>query len=116
MTKKQAKKLVQKTTLKESKVNIKPLGDRVLIKPEEEKLEKTPSGIIIPDTAKKEKPGRGTVVATGPGKISDDGKVLPVSIKVGDKVYFSPGWDNEIEIGDEKYYLVHESDIKGITK
>jgi len=69
-------------------MNIKPLGDRVLIQPlsKEEREGKTASGIVIPDTAEKERPEEGTVVAVGPGKMTDDGKMVPMSIKVGSRV------------------------------
>lgn len=98
-----------------TKVAIQPLGDGVLVRPEEQ-VKKTASGIIIPDTAQKEKSTRGTVIAIGPGRMNDEGKVLPMSVKVGQKVYFNPGWENEVEIDDEKFYLIRESDVKGIIK
>ncbi|MSU73509.1 co-chaperone GroES [Candidatus Kaiserbacteria bacterium] len=91
------------------------LGDRVLVKPEEA-LKKTASGILIPDAAQKEKATRGVVLAVGPGKMNDDGKVLPMSVRVGQKVYFNPGWDNELEVDEEKLYLIPESDVKAIIK
>lgn len=91
------------------------LGDRVLVRPEES-LKKTASGILIPDAAQKEKATRGTVLAVGPGKMNDDGKVLPMSVRVGQKVYFNPGWDNELEIDDEKLYLIPEAEVKAIIK
>ncbi len=95
-----------------STLGITPVNDRVLVKPEE--LEKiTASGIIIPDTAKSEKSTIGTVVATGPGR-HEEGKLVPMAIKVGQKVYFNPGWENELEWKGEKYFLVAESDIKAI--
>jgi len=95
-----------------STLGITPVNDRVLVKPEE--LEKvTASGIIIPDTAKSEKSTIGTVVAVGPGR-HEEGKLVPMTIKVGAKVYFNPGWENELEWKGEKYFLVAESDIKAI--
>jgi len=104
-----------KKETKETKVKIQLLGDRVLVKPEEA-MKKTASGILIPDTAKQEKATRGTVLAIGPGRMNDDGKILPMSLKVGQKVYFNPGWESEIEIDDEKFFLIHENDVKAIIR
>ena len=104
-----------KKDVKESKINMQLLGDRVLVRPEEA-MKKTASGILIPDAAKQEKATRGTVLAVGPGRMNDDGKVLPMSLKAGQKVYFNPGWESEIEVGDEKLHLIHESDVKAIIK
>lgn len=105
---------------KESKSskNIEPLGDRVLVKREDKEDKKSPAGIIIPDTAEKEKSKRGTIVAVGSGKYSDDGKLIPMRVKVGAKVFFNAGWDNEIKFEGEEseYFLVHESDILAIIK
>ncbi|MEK7107381.1 MAG: co-chaperone GroES, partial [Patescibacteria group bacterium] len=87
---------------KQSKITgnkIRPLADRVLVKPEENSDEKSPSGIIIPDTAQKEKPARGEVIAVGPGKIGDDNELIPVSVKVGDTVMFSKYGYDEVKIG-----------------
>ena len=96
---------------------IHPLGDRVLVKRIDAPDEKSPSGIIIPDTAKKEKSKIGMVVAVGPGRVSDEGTLIPMSIKVGAKVMFNSGWDNEVDLGDdEEYFLVKESDILAVTK
>ena len=85
-------------------VNVKPLHDRVIVKPEE-KAEKTAGGIIIPDTAQ-EKPQRGEVVAVGSGKIDE-----PLTVKVGDTVLFGKYSGTEIEIEGEKYLLLKETDI-----
>jgi chaperonin GroES len=85
-------------------VNVKPLHDRVIVKPEE-KAEKTAGGIIIPDTAQ-EKPQRGEVVAIGNGKVDE-----PLTVKVGDTVLFGKYGGTEIEIEGEKYLLLKESDI-----
>ena len=101
---------------KAKKLSVIPLGDRVLVKPEETTDEKSPSGIIIPDTARKEKPERGEVVAVGAGKRSDDGKVVPLSVKVGDTVMFSKYGFDEVKIGDEEFYIVSESSILAILK
>lgn len=101
---------------KETKIKVQPLGDRVLVKPENDEAEKTASGIYIPDTAQKEKPERGTVVAVGPGKRGDDNELIPVSVKVGDTVMFSKYGFDEVKINDEEYYIVNESNILAIIK
>lgn len=101
---------------KGSKVKFSPLGDRVLVKPREVEDTKSPGGIIIPDTAQKEKPEQGTVVAVGPGKVGDDNDLIPVSVKVGDRVMFSKYGPDEIKIDGEEYYVIRESDILGIIK
>ncbi|HUD02918.1 MAG TPA: co-chaperone GroES [Candidatus Paceibacterota bacterium] len=93
-----------------------PLGDRVLVKPfKPEDAHKTTSfGIIIPDTSAKEKPEQGTVVAVGPGKKNEDGRVVPMSVKVGDKVMFSKYGFDEIKVNGVEYYIVTESSILAI--
>lgn len=88
-------------------VNIKPLADRVVVEPAPAE-EKTASGIIIPDTAK-EKPQKGTVVATGPGK-----KDEPITVKVGDKVLYGKYAGTEITIDGKEYLIMRESDIYAI--
>ena len=100
------------------KINIQPVGDRVLVKREDKPEKKSISGIIIPDTAEKEKSKRGVVIAVGPGNMNEEGTLIPTRVKVGAKVYFNAGWDNEVDIGedDEAYFLVKESDILAIIK
>lgn len=100
------------------KMTVLPLADRVLVKREEVEHKKSPAGIIIPDTAEKEKSKRGVVVAVGPGRVSDEGRLVASTIKVGATIIFNAGWDNEIEMpGDEgDYFLVKESDILAIIK
>jgi chaperonin GroES len=100
------------------KINVQPIGDRVLVMREDMLQKKSVSGIIIPDTAEKEKSKRGVVIAVGPGSVSNEGKLIPTTVKVGAKVYFNAGWDNEVDIGgdDEAYFLVRESDILAIIK
>ncbi|MCM8823936.1 MAG: co-chaperone GroES [Candidatus Omnitrophica bacterium] len=93
-------------------MKIKPLGDRVVIKPSEEK-ERTKGGIVLPDTAK-EKPQEGEIVAVGEGKRSDDGKLIPLSVKVGDKVLYGKYSGTEITINDEDYLIVREDEILAI--
>lgn len=95
---------------------IKPLGDRVLVKPNGAGDTKTASGIIIPDTAHKEKPERGEVIAVGPGKRGDDNEVIPVSVKVGDTVIFSKYGYDEVKVDDVEYYIVSENNILAVIK
>jgi chaperonin GroES len=96
-----------------SKLNINPLGDRIVVKPMEAE-EKTKGGIILPDTAK-EKPVEGTIVAVGPGRKSDDGKVVELEVKVGDKVLYGKYGGTEVTIGGEEYLIMRESDIFAIV-
>ncbi len=96
--------------------SIKPLGDRVLVKPEDATDTKTASGIFIPDTAHKEKPERGEVIAVGPGKRGDDNEIIPVSVHVGDTVIFSKYGYDEVKIHDVEYYIVSESNILAVVK
>src|ERR1700716_2137475 len=93
-------------------INVKPLGDRVLIQPLAEKEVKK-GGIIIPDTAK-EKPQEGSVVPVGTGKLDDYGKKIEVNVKVGDKVLISKYGGTEIKIDGENYLTMREGDIIGI--
>jgi len=88
---------------------IKPLGDRVVIKPTP-KEEVSKGGIVIPDTAK-EKPQEGKIIAVGPGKLSEDGKRIAMEVKVGDKVIYSKYAGAEIKVDDEELIIVRESDI-----
>jgi len=93
-------------------MQIKPLGDRVVLElmPKEEILK---SGIIIPDTASQEKNDRGTVVATGPGKVLDNGQKSEMTVKIGDKVIFS-SYSSPVEIDDKKYLIIKEDDILAV--
>jgi len=93
-------------------VNVRPLADRVLVKPIEASETKK-GGIIIPDTAK-EKPQEGEIVALGTGKRDDDGKVIAFTVKKGDKVLISKYGGTEIKIGDQQYLIMREDDILGI--
>ena len=97
-----------------TKVKIAPLGDRVLVKPVESKEVKK-GGIIIPDTAK-EKPQEGEVVATGKGKTTEDGKLLAMEVKAGDRILYGKYSGNEIKIDDQEYLIMHQDDILGILK
>ena len=93
-------------------MKIRPLQDRVIVKRIEED-EKSKGGIIIPDTAK-EKPQEGKVVAVGKGKISDDGKIIPLDVKVNDRVLFGKYSGSEINIDGEEHMIMREDDILGI--
>ena len=88
---------------------LQPMADRVLVKPIE-KEEKTKSGIYLPDTAK-EKPQEGKILAVGPGKMSDDGKRIPMDLKVGDTVIYAKYGGTEIKVDDEELMILRESDI-----
>jgi len=95
-------------------MKIRPMNDRILVvRVEEEK--KTAGGIIIPDTAK-EKPQEGRVVAAGPGKMSDDGKRIPMELKKGDRVLFSKYAGSEIKIDGVEHIFMREEDILGILE
>src|SRR6266851_5495484 len=94
-------------------VNVKPLGDRVLVQPLEEQETKK-GGIIIPDSAK-EKPQEGKVVAIGTGKTDDNGKKIPFEVKKGDKVLISKYGATEVKINGENYLIMREDDILGIV-
>ncbi|MFH1767532.1 MAG: co-chaperone GroES [Candidatus Omnitrophota bacterium] len=93
-------------------MKIKPLGERILIKPSEEK-ERTKGGIVIPDTAK-EKPQEGKVVAVGEGKKSDEGKLIPLTVKAGDRVLYGKYSGTEITVDDEEYLIMREEDVFAI--
>ena len=95
-------------------MKFRPLHDRVVVRRIEEE-EKTAGGIIIPDTAK-EKPMQGEVVAAGPGARGEDGKLVPLDVKVGDRVLFGKWSGTEVKIDGEEFAIMKESDILGITK
>ncbi len=96
-------------------MTIKPLGDHILIEPVKEE-EKTKTGIFLPDTASKEKSEEGNVIAVGPGRKTDDGKIIPVSVKPGDKVLFTKYGPNEIKVDNKEYLIASESDILAIIE
>jgi chaperonin GroES len=100
---------------KDAKIKITPLRDKVVVKRLEEVEEKTPGGIIIPDTAK-EKPQIGEVVAVGKGKILQDGKIIPPEVKVGDRVLFAKYAGTEVKIEGEEYLIMPEDEILGIIE
>ena len=93
-------------------MNLKPLGDRVVVKPVE-KEEKTKSGIVLPDTAK-EKPQEGIVQAVGTGRILDNGTKIPMELKVGDKVLYAKYGGNEFKVDEIEYLIVSEKDVLAI--
>jgi chaperonin GroES len=93
-------------------INVRPLGDRVLVQPIDEQETKK-GGIIIPDTAK-EKPQEGNVVALGTGKLDDNGKKVEFTVKKGDKVLISKYGGTEIKVDGESYLIMREDDILGI--
>jgi chaperonin GroES len=95
-------------------MKLRPLQDRILVKRVEEET-KTKGGIIIPDTAK-EKPAEGKVVAVGNGKMGDDGKRIPVSVREGDRVLFGKYSGTEVKVEGEEYVIMREDDILGIIE
>lgn len=95
-------------------MNVRPLGDRVLVQPiEQEEVKK--GGIIIPDTAK-ERPQEGKVVAVGAGKRDENGKLIPLDVKKGDRVLFSKYGGTEIKIDGKDYLIMREDDILGVVE
>jgi len=96
-------------------MNIKPLSDHILIEPIKEE-EKTSGGILLPETAEKEKSEQGKVIAAGPGKKTDEGKIVPLSVKPGDKVLFQKYGPNEIKIEGKEYLIAREEDILAIIE
>lgn len=95
-----------------SEIGVRPLHDRILVRRTAEET-KTAGGIIIPDTAK-EKPQRGEIVAAGKGRVSDDGKVMPLEVKVGDRVLFGKYSGTELKLNGEELLMMREEDILGI--
>jgi chaperonin GroES len=93
-------------------MNLKPLADRVVVKPSVAE-EKTKGGIIVPDTAK-EKPVWGEVISVGPGKVSDEGKLIALEVKVGDRVLYGKYSGTEVTIDGEEVLIMRESDIFAI--
>ena len=96
-------------------MKIRPLQDRVMVKRLENGVEKTKGGIIIPDTAK-EKPEHGKIVAVGKGKVNDDGKLMPVGVKVGDTVLFGKYSGSEVELDGEEHLIMRAEDILGVVE
>ena len=94
---------------------IRPLADRVVIKPVERE-EKTKSGIFLPDTASKERPMEGTVLAVGAGRLDDNGRRVPMHVKAGDKVLFAKYSGTEYKVDDVEYLILTEKDILGVIQ
>ncbi len=95
-------------------MSLRPLSDRILVQRVAED-EKTKGGIIIPDTAK-EKPAEGKIVATGNGRVGEDGKLLPMDVKVGDRVLFSKYGGTDVKIDGEDYLILRQDDVLGIIE
>lgn len=95
-------------------MNLKPLGDRVVLKPIEVE-EKTKGGIVLPDTAK-EKPQQGKVIAVGSGRVLDNGTKVPLDVKVGDRVVYSKYGGVDVKIDDEEYLILTEREILAIVE
>ncbi|WP_027716532.1 co-chaperone GroES [Desulfuromonas sp. TF] len=95
-------------------MNIRPLHDRIIVERLEEET-KTAGGLIIPDTAK-EKPQQGKIVAVGKGKMTEDGKVLALDVKVGDKILFGKYAGNEIKIEGKEFLMMREDDVLGVVE
>lgn len=93
-------------------LKVRPLHDRILVRRMQEE-DKTAGGIIIPDTAK-EKPQRGEIVATGKGRVTEDGKTLPLEVKVGDRVLFGKYSGTELKLDGHEYLMMREEDILGV--
>jgi chaperonin GroES len=94
---------------------IRPLADRLIVKRLEEQDQKSAGGIIIPDTAK-EKPQEGKVVAVGRGKLNEDGKVIPLDVKAGDRILFGKYSGSEVKIDGEEHLILREEDVLGIVE
>ena len=95
-------------------MKVRPLHDRILVKRIEEE-EKTKGGLIIPDTAK-EKPQEGKVIAVGKGRVSEDGKLLPLDVHKGDRVLFTKYAGSEIEVGGDEHLIIREDDVLGVLE
>jgi chaperonin GroES len=96
-------------------MRIKPLADHVLIEPIKEE-ERTKTGILLPETAEKERPEQGRVIAIGPGRKTSAGKIVPLEVKVGDKVLFTKYGPNEIKVDGKEYLIAKEEDILAILE
>lgn len=96
-------------------MNIRPLQDRIIVERVEEET-KTAGGIIIPDTVSKEKPQEGKIIAAGKGKVTPEGKVLPLDVKPGDRVLFGKYAGSEIKIDGKEFLIMREDDILGVVE
>ncbi len=93
---------------------LKPLGDRLVVKATEAE-ETTAGGILLPDTAK-EKPQQGEVIAVGPGKRLDNGKVEPIDVQVGDRIYYAKYGGTEVKIGGQEYVILRQDDVLAVLE
>lgn len=114
---KKAKKSAAKSVpqIAKNAFKVTPLADRVVVRPFAEEASLRPSGIYIPETADKERPQEGTVVAVGPGAY-DDGILVPMSVKIGDKVMFSKYGYDEVKVDGVEYFVVKEENILAVIK
>jgi chaperonin GroES len=96
-------------------MNLRPLSDKVIVT-SSTKEETTASGLVLPDTASKERPEQGTVAAVGPGRVDDSGKIIPMSVKVGDKVVFKKYSPDEVKVDEKEYLVLSESDIIAVIE
>ena len=96
-------------------MQIRPLADHILIEPLKQE-EKTKSGILLPETAEKERQEQGKVIACGPGKMTDEGKLVPMEVKPGDVVLFTKYGPNEVKIDEKDYLIAKEEDILAIVE
>lgn len=96
-------------------MKIKPLMDNILIKPDKQ-AEQTEGGIILPKTADKDRPEQGTVVAVGPGKRNDEGEIIPVELKKGQKVLFTKYGPTEIKVDEQEYLIAKQDDILAVIE
>jgi len=96
-------------------MKLRPLQDRIIVERIEEET-KTKGGIIIPDSVTKEKPQEGKVIAVGKGKLTDDGKLLPMDVKVGDRVLFGKYAGSDVKIDGSEYLIMREDDILGVVE
>lgn len=94
---------------------VKPLGNRLVVEALDDES-KTASGIVIPDTASKEKPQKGKVISVGPGKMNDDGKRIPMSVKVGDTILFTKYGPTEVKVDMKEILILEESDVLAILE
>lgn len=96
-------------------MNVRPLGDRVIVKPVA-KEEMTKAGIILPDTVDKERPEQGAVIAVGPGRLLENGSRAPMSVKIGDKIVFKKYSPDEVKVDGEEYLVISETDVMAVIE
>lgn len=96
-------------------MNLRPLGDRLIVSAGS-KEEITASGLVLPDTASKERPEQGEIIAIGPGRLDDKGNRIALSVKVGDTVVFKKYSPDEVKVGDKEYLVISESDVLAVIE